>query len=74
MERVHNDGRDKKGIRSYTHSKKEKRNLARLELEKHIESHIEEAIAEKTGKSVLAAQCAWLNTESVRSGGTLPLD
>lgn len=47
MERVHNDGRDKKGIRSYTHSKKEKRNLARLELEKHIESHIEEAIAEK---------------------------
>lgn len=42
MERVHNDGRDKKGIRSYTHSKKEKRNLARLELEKHIESHIEE--------------------------------
>ena len=47
MERVHNDGRDKKGIRSYTHSKKEKRNLARLELEKHIEFHAEEAISEK---------------------------
>ena len=53
MERVHNDGRDKKGIRSYTHSKKEKRNLARLELEKHIESHIEEAIAEKQVKVYL---------------------
>lgn len=53
MERVHNDGRDKKGIRSYTHSKKEKRNLARLELEKHIESHIEEAIAKKQVKVYL---------------------
>ena len=53
MERVHNDGRDKKGIRSYTHSKKEKRNLARLELEKHIESLIEEAIAEKQVKVYL---------------------
>ena len=53
MERVHNDGRDKKGIRSYTHSKKEKRNVARLELEKHIESHIEEAIAEKQVKVYL---------------------
>ena len=47
MEQYQNNEGVKKGIRSYTHLKQEKKDLARLELEKHIEFHAEEAISEK---------------------------
>ena len=45
MEQYQNKEAVKKGIRSYTHSKQEKKDHARLELEKHIEAQAEDAIS-----------------------------
>ena len=61
MEQYQNKEGVKKGIRSYTHSKQEKKDLARLELEKHIEAHAEEAISKKWIKVYLQANVRGLS-------------